>query len=250
MLACVPEEPLRAVTEPALELAGTAEAPASSPFSARAKLAPWSDVKLWFALSALISAVMLLGVIVFSHFVPADASAGSGSLLLRRRNSWHTAAWIFRRNMLVLTIHFLACAVGGIIGRPHQPLPESWSRFRRLDRELPPWLARGALLYALCATLTSVALQTTGNSFVLADLAAYLRIDSAWVIFLVLPHAIPELVGVFLPLALFLVNARRGQLAVLSVWAWQSAVIGLPLVAGAALIEAFVTPQWIHWMGA
>jgi uncharacterized membrane protein SpoIIM required for sporulation len=60
-----------------------------------------------------------------------------------------------------------------------------------------------------------------------------------------LPHAIPELVGVFLPLALFIIQAHRGQLDTLSAYTRVAALLALPLIAAAAFIEVYLTPQLI-----
>ena len=59
---------------------------------------------------------------------------------------------------------------------------------------------------------------------------------------LVLPHAVPELMAVFLPLGLFLREARRGRLDRLGPWSLQAAAIALPVLLCAALIETYVTP--------
>ncbi len=60
-----------------------------------------------------------------------------------------------------------------------------------------------------------------------------------------LPHAVPELIAVFLPLGLFLLEAQRGRLDRLGVWSLQAAAIALPVLLCAAVIETYVTPGWI-----
>lgn len=218
----------------------------------RSHLAPWSEIRRWFAVSAVITVVMLVGVTITAMIVPADPWEGQFSRLLgddshaRPIPAGYEVMNIFLRNLLVLALHFFACLVGAIIGREHKPLPEKWKKYERFHSEMPKWVADASLAYAMTVTLASIALQTTGLGFVLADLSAYAQLAPWQLTLLVTPHAIPELIGIFLPLALFSIQARKHELRPLNDWAWQSFVIGLPLIFGAALIEVFVSPHLIE----
>jgi hypothetical protein len=199
-------------------------------------------------LAALIAAFMLVGVLVVAWLLPAAPTSTSTSLLLDRTPTLAHVRLVFLRNLLVLAIHLAACYVGAVIGRPYQPLAGRWRRWGRWGRwhsELPAWMKHGALAYALTATLVSVVLQTIGLGFTLADLAATLHLSPARLLILVLPHAVPELVGVFLPLALFIIQARKGELEPLGLYARQAAALALPLVLVAAFIEVYLAPALI-----
>lgn len=209
------------------------------------RFAPWQEVRGWLLVSSLVAGTMLCGVLIAAMVLPADPSAGAGSLLLDHAG-FSTALTVFKRNLLVLAIHALAATAGGIIGRKHKPLPGHLNKLHLLEDELPAWVARGTMLYALSATLLSVALQTTGLGFQLADLSGYLHTSPVLLLIAVLPHAIPELIGVFLPLGLFLIQARRDQLEPLNRWTWQAVILALPLIFVAALIEGFSTPHLIN----
>lgn len=200
------------------------------------------EVRGWFALSGTIAAAMLCGVVIMAGLLPADpADARFNPLASGQANP--AEVWpILARNMAVLFIHLGACAIGAMISRPHRPLPASWGPLRYLHIAVPAWMARASLAYAWTVTLFSVALQTAGIGFVLAGLSAYLHAPPAELVVLVLPHALPELVAVFLPLALFIIQARRGELAVLSRWSWEALALALPLLVAAALWEALVAP--------
>jgi len=102
-----------------------------------------------------------------------------------------------------------------------------------------------ALAYAFTATLASVAIQTTGLGFVLADISAYSGLSPLELGLLLLPHAPLELTAVFLPLAVFLIQAKRKQLHPLNIYSWQSLLLALPLIMIAALIEITVTPMLV-----
>ena len=106
-------------------------------------------------------------------------------------------------------------------------------------------MGRFALAYALAVTLLSVALQATALGRQLADESRATSVSSTHLLALVLPHAVPELMAVFLPLGLFLLEARRGRLDRLGPWSLQAAAIAVPVLMIAALIETYVTPGWI-----
>lgn len=91
-------------------------------------------------------------------------------------------------------------------------------------------------------TLLSVAVQALALGRQLAALSETVGIPSTHLLVLVLPHAVPELVAVFLPLGLFLLEARRGRLDRLGRWSLQAAALALPLLLCAAMIETYVTP--------
>jgi len=209
-------------------------------------LAPRQDVYQWLTVSFLISSIMLVAVTGLAQFAsPTDYTFSSN--LLNRNGTLDIAWTIFTPYLLVLAIHLAACTIGIIVGDSNevQEKPKRKSRYL-IDRKLPDWMARGALLYGLGATLTSVAIQTLFLSRLLASLSASINVSPWKLSLLVLPHALLELTGLFLPLALFLIQAQRQDLRSLRAYTIQVAVIAIPMVFAAALIEAFLTPQLIY----
>jgi len=205
-------------------------------------VAGWREVARWAAVAALVAVVLLTGVALIAGHVSGNAWSGAGSGLLDRHHDLGDVLSVLRRNLLVLGIHLCACWIGAIIGRPHRPAPVGWGRVGALHRPVPEWVGRAALFYALLVTLLSVAVQAIGLGGQLADLAAATRVSSTHLLILVLPHAVPELLAVFLPLGLFLLEARRGRLDRLGPWSLQAAAIAVPVLVCAALIETFVSP--------
>lgn len=259
------------------------------------KYAPWSEVKNWFLLAAIIAAIMLLGVVVSGSLLAGGEVDGAQSQLLGEYGRYYyyhsdfsihleAIIRIFNKNMVVLLLHFFCCLVGAIIGR------EAYKKLKRPDSEnnddkpddsidleiidanaaaditntqsplaedgspgfferwnhLPKWVADLALAYAATATLASIALQTTGIGFILSDMSAYTGLSAGKLGLLILPHAPLELIGVFLPLGLFLIQAKKHQLAPLGKWAVQSLLIAIPIILLAAIIEVYITPQLIE----
>lgn len=205
--------------------------------------AGWREIGRWVGVAAGVAAILLGSVALLSAHDAGNALIGSESGLLAPRHDSSDLLYVFRRNLLVLGIHLCACWIGAIVGRPHQPTPARWGRVvGTLNRPVPAWMAKAALYYALLVTLTSVGVQAIALSRLLADLSVAARLSRLHLLVLVLPHAVPELIAVFLPLGLFLLEARRGRLDRLGLWSLQAAVIALPVLLCAAAIETYVTP--------
>jgi hypothetical protein len=205
-------------------------------------VAGWGEVGRWAVIAGTVAAVLLSGVALIAAHVPGSYIAGVASGLFSRRHTFGDVLYVFRRNVLVLGIHLCACWIGAIIGRPHRPAPARWGWMGALHRPVPAWMGRVALFYALLVTLLSVALQAAALGRQLADLSRAADLSSTRLLVLVLPHAVPELVAVFLPLGLFLLEARRGRLDRVGWWSLQAAAIALPVLLCAAAIETYVTP--------
>jgi hypothetical protein len=204
-----------------------------------------AEVARWAVVAGAVAAVLLASVALIADHVPGNFVAGMESGLFARHHSVSDALYVFRRNVLVLGIHLCACWIGAIIGRRQQPGPTRWGWVGALNRPVPAWMGRFALGYALVVTLLSVALQATALGRQLADVSRAANISSTHLLVLVLPHAVPELVAVFLPLGLFLLEAHRGRLDRLGLWSLQAAAIALPVLMCAAAIETYVTPALV-----
>jgi hypothetical protein len=204
--------------------------------------AGWAEIGRWAAVAGVVAVVLLSAVALIAAHVPGSYVAGIDSGLFTRHHHLGDAVSVLGRNLLVLGIHLCACWIGAIIGRPHQPAPARWGRVGALHRPVPAWMGRVAVFYALLVTLLSVAVQATALGRELADLSRAANISSARLLVLVLPHAVPELMAVFLPLGLFLLEAGRGRLDRLGAWSLQAAAVAVPVLVCAALIETYVTP--------
>lgn len=219
-----------------------------SPVGARVgwrSVAGSAEVARWAVVAGAVAAVLLVAVALIADNLPGSFFAGMASGLFARHHSVGDALYVFRRNVLVLGIHLCACWIGAIIGRRRDPGPTRWAWVGALNRPVPTWMGRFALGYALIVTLLSVGLQATALGRQLADVSRAANISSTHLLVLVLPHAVPELVAVFLPLGLFLLEAHRGRLDRLGPWSLQAAAIALPVLMCAAAIETYVTPALV-----
>ena len=58
-----------------------------------------------------------------------------------------------------------------------------------------------------------------------------------------LPHAVPELTALFLPLAAWIIASRRGEWDQLLAATFVTVAIAVPVLVVAALIEVYVSPH-------
>ncbi|MEO6496489.1 MAG: hypothetical protein ABIO51_03295 [Solirubrobacteraceae bacterium] len=81
-----------------------------------------------------------------------------------------------------------------------------------------------------------------------STLAAQGGVSSTLLLVGLLPHAIPELIALFLPLSAWLLASRRGEWAGLRRATILTTVIALPVVALSAVVEVFVSPDVVRWL--
>jgi uncharacterized membrane protein SpoIIM required for sporulation len=84
----------------------------------------------------------------------------------------------------------------------------------------------------------ALALGLTGS-----QLANQLEISPAMLVLTVLPHAVPELVALFLPLAGWTIASRRGEWRDLLAATFATVAIAIPILVVAASWEVYVWPQ-------
>ncbi|MBJ7472035.1 MAG: hypothetical protein JHD16_12070 [Solirubrobacteraceae bacterium] len=205
------------------------------------RAAPRPVLGAWFATSLLISVGLLLAVIAVAHYTTPDPSTGVLPGIFNQvglPDVIHTIS----RNLLVLALHSLACVAGFIAGSS-MPL-EAQERGGAWGL-IHDYAGRFAILFVTAATTFSLVTQAYILGGLTSDISSRLDLHHAEFIVLLLPHAIPELVGLFLPLAAWLLASRRGEWHQLLAATFVTTAIALPMVLGAALIEVYVTPDLI-----
>jgi Stage II sporulation protein M len=209
---------------------------------ARWNAAPGPVVGRW-ALGALVVACSLLYVVwAISHRVVPDTRP----LLLPGLNTpagLGDAVRVLARNLLVLTLHAMACVAGYIAG---SALPEEAERHRGAWRRVHELAGPAAIAFVGAATLFSLVTQAFVLGSDAATLGAQLGIGHAMLIATLLPHALPELVALFLPLAAWLVASRRGRFDELLAATVATTAIALPVLVVTALVEVYVWPDLLR----
>jgi hypothetical protein len=197
---------------------------------------------LWFAASFLVAVGLLAAVVAVAGYRTPDETSGVLPGIFNQVNGGdvvHTVA----RNLLVLALHSLACVAGFIAG---STMPLEAKERGGAWGAIHDYAGRFAILFVSAATLFSLVTQAFVLGGLTADMAARLHIHQLELIVLLLPHALPELVGLFLPLAAWLIASRRGQWNTLLAATFVTTAIALPMVLVAAMIEVYVTPGLIN----
>jgi hypothetical protein len=184
----------------------------------------------------MLAAVWVLASVLRAHGgaaldQPPFAVGGTGEVLR-----------ILGRNLLVLALHAMACLAGFIAG---SSLPLQAAQRTGLDRAIHERGRPIALAMVICATGFSLTMQTFVLGSSAASVAAALRTSPGLLLASLLPHAFPELVGLFLPLAAWLLASRRGAWDQLLAATIVTVTLALPLLLLAAVWEVYAAPHLI-----
>jgi hypothetical protein len=208
----------------------------------RWKGAPARVVGLWLIGALAISAALLYVVWAISHRVTPDPTP----MLIAGGNApggLPAVARILGRNALVLALHAFACIAGYIAG---SELPAEAERFSGLWRRVHRYAGPLAIAFVAAATLFSLATQAYVLGHGAANLSSQLGLGQAELILTLLPHALPELTALFLPLAAWLVASRRGRFDELLAATIVTVAIAVPVLVVAAVVEVYVWPDLLR----
>jgi hypothetical protein len=201
-------------------------------------------VREWTAVAAAIAAALLLAVWIVARLATPDPTrlhfpglTGPAEL--------DDAARVFGRNLLVLALHSLACLAGYLAGKS---LPEEAERYRGVVRVIHDHAGPAAIAFVSAATLFSLVTQTYVLGSDASTLAAQGGISPGLLLLGLLPHAVPELIALFLPLAAWLLASRRGEWIQLRHATVVTTAIALPVLVLTALLEVYVSPQFVLWL--
>jgi hypothetical protein len=199
---------------------------------------PGVVLRPWCLLSAAIAVALLFAVYVVAklstpdqtiYLIPGynvDATLGDyGHVLLR--------------NSLVLALHALACVAGFMAG---SSLPLSASQRSGLSRWVHEKAGPLAIGFVVCATLFSLCTQAYIIGGEASSLAGQIGTSPGKLILARLPHAVPELFALFLPLAAWMVASRRDAWHELLAATVVTVSIAIPIVLGAAAVEVWLSP--------
>jgi Stage II sporulation protein M len=147
---------------------------------------------------------------------------------------------VVSHNLLVLALHAMACVAGFIAGSSLPLQAEGKSGLSLWVHEHGGRLAIG---FVVCATTFSLSAQAYVLGHTLAGVAHFMKVSPALLLLGVLPHAIPELMALFLPLAAWIIASRKGEWDQLLAATVVTVAIALPILVVAALIEVYVSPH-------
>jgi len=199
----------------------------------RATLRAWNERPLavllpWVALSFAVACGLLFAVYVV-------AKAATPDPLMLQMPGVNTPATaddylhILYRNGLVLALHAMACVAGFIAG---SSLPLSAANRSGIDRWVHEKAGPLAIGFVVCATLFSLCTQAFGIGLLAGDVSALLGIGPGTLIVGLLPHALPELTALFLPLAAWMAASRQGRWDQLLAATFVTVALAVPGAAG------------------
>jgi hypothetical protein len=210
----------------------------------RATLRAWQRtpglvVGRWTAGSALAAGTLLVAV-----WAIASLEGGYEQILTLRPpfavGDTGNVLGVLRSNLLVLALHAMACVAGFIAG---SSLPLQVAHRQGLSRWVHQHGGRIAIAFVVGATTFSLSAQAYLLGHTLAGVAHFLRVSPGLLLVAVLPHAVPELVALFLPLAAWIIASRRGEWEQLLAATLVTVAVAVPVLVAAAFVEVYVSPH-------
>ena len=203
---------------------------------------PWPVLRAWTLGAGAITAGLLATVWVVARLSTPDPT---GLFLpgLQSPGRWGDVGHVVFRNLLVLALHAFACVAGFIAG---SSLPEVARGHRGFLRFVHEKAGPLAIAFVVAATAFSLVTQAYTLGGAASTLSAQLGMSPGLLLVGLLPHALPELVALFLPLAAWMIASRRGDWHELLAATGVTVAIAVPILVAAAAIEVFVSPGLIR----
>jgi hypothetical protein len=213
----------------------------------RAALRRWNDapvaaVRPWALGAAAIAVALLVTVVLVGHATEPDAT---GYLLpgLNTPATYGSVGHVLFRNSLVLALHAMACVAGFIAGSSLPLQAEQHSGWWRTVHEKA---GPAAIAFVGAATAFSLGTQAYVLGSGASTISGQLDIGQGVLMLTLLPHALPELFALFLPLAAWMVASRRGAWNELLAATAATTAIAVPMLVLAACVEVFVWPHLLR----
>jgi len=200
---------------------------------------PWELLRGWLALSLAIALTLLGAVWVVAGLLTPD-STPIHLPGVTEPTSPRDMLPILWRNSLVLALHGTACVAGFIAGAS---MPIAAAQRTGLSRWVHVQTARFAVLFVAAVTLFSLSTQALYLGFQGSTIGSQLEISHAALIASVMPHALPELTALFLPLAAWLIASRRGEWNQLLAATFVTVLLAIPVLVIAATLEVYLWPR-------
>jgi hypothetical protein len=203
---------------------------------------PQRTLRPWLLLSLGIAALLLVAVwavAVLSVPDPSPIPINGVSYNPALGDYFH----ILYRNSLVLALHAMACVAGFMAG---SSLPLSAENRSGLDRWVHEKAGPAAIVFVAAATVFSLSTQAYFIGGQASTIAEELHISPALLVVGLLPHAVPELVALFLPLAAWLIASHQRRWNELLAATVVCVSLAVPVLLASAAIELWVSPHFMR----
>ncbi|HEX5983281.1 MAG TPA: hypothetical protein VFY69_03655 [Solirubrobacterales bacterium] len=200
---------------------------------------PWQVLRAWIALSLAVALTLLATVWVVAGLLTPDITPIhlAGLTYSSEPDDLLPILW---RNSLVLALHGTACVAGFIAGAS---MPIAAAQRTGFSRWIHVKAGEFAIVFVGAVTLFSLGTQALYLGLQGSTLAYQLQISNFELILSVLPHALPELIALFLPLAAWLIASRRGEWNQLLAATFITVLLAIPVLLAAATIEVYLWPR-------
>ena len=210
----------------------------------RSALGRWrrrpADVLVPWTLGALAVAIGLLAAVWLVAVISIPDPFGAGFPGVWRPADLQDFLFVLFRNGLVLSLHALACVAGFIAGSSMPQVAKGYSGVWRRIHELAGPLA---ISFVAVATLLSLFTQAYALGHGASTLADALDVSPFVLILGLLPHALPELFALFLPLAAWTLASRAGRWEELLAATFVTTGIAVPILLVAGAVETWLSPR-------
>jgi hypothetical protein len=197
----------------------------------------------WLALSVLITAGLLLAIYSVARLTTPDATVLYLIPGFNESAGLREYLAVLFRNSLVLALHALACVAGFIAG---SSLPLSAASRSGLSRWVHEKAGPLAIAFVVCATSFSLCTQAYVIGGGAASVAAQIGTTPGVLLLGLAPHAVPELVALFLPLAAWIIASRRGEWQNLLAATFVTVAVAIPVLLASAAVEIWVSPHILN----
>jgi hypothetical protein len=199
----------------------------------------WKVLRAWTALSLAIAFILLAAVWVVAGMLTPDITPIHLPGLTEPSEPGDLVPILYR-NSLVLALHATACVAGFIAGAS---MPLAAAQRTGISRWIHVKAGELAILFVCAVTLFSLSTQALYLGFQGSTIAYQLHMPIGLLLLSVLPHALPELTALFLPLAAWLIASRRGEWSQLLAATLVTVLIAIPVLLLAATTEVYVWPH-------
>ena len=206
---------------------------------------PGDVLRPWLKLSAIISVGLLFAVYVVAKLTPPDFTIYEIPGVTRA-STFSDYGHVLFRNSLVLALHASACVAGFMVG---SSLPLSASHRSGLSKLVHEKAGPLAIGFVVCATLFSLCTQAYVIGGSAASQATQLGTSPGILLLALAPHALPELISLFLPLAAWMIASRRDDWHELLAATFVTVAIAVPVLLAAAAVETWVSPHLLLAIG-
>src|SRR3954454_1157694 len=199
---------------------------------------PWPVLRGWIGWSALTAlALLVAGYVVgrLSDPDPRHLALPGGNVSVRASDVTH----LLFRNGLVLALHAMACVAGFIAG---SSVPQLAAERTGLSRKVHERAGTLAIAFVVCATAFSLTTQAYALGQAASTLSAQFGMSPALLLLGLLPHALPELTALFLPLAACVIVRRRQRCKHLPAATVMRVGRPVPGLIASAFVELYLSP--------